>query len=718
MRVLSATADWRLLVAATLALLPATAPAGAAADVTNPQAATLAAPVAAEGVWPADPEPTPPHFVATDIGTLGGAGSAATAIEGTLVAGNAQTADGDWHGFAYDLGTGGPMVDLGSLGGPNSYVSVISDGVIAGTSETPTGDTRPFTYDTTAADPHMVDLGSVGGPAHTIDMDGTTVVGTVDVDRERHVFVYDIADAHPVMRDLGTLLEPGQTAGYISAEPADIDGPIIVGSSTTATSSEHGFVYDLRHPDRGMVDIGVLGSNDRLSSEAVAVAGNVVVGWSETRNGRRGVLYDLGATEPHMTALPPISNFYETRLLVDGHLVVADAGGAYVYDLTAPHGYRTWSWLGTLGGMLTPAAGQDGLLVGTARTGEAYHAFVLDTDTVAHLHPVDVTPQLPGHGDSHAVAVDGHTFVGTQSTDEVPDDATTHAMVWQLVYDAAPVVRLSAVRYEGAENAGTLRATVVRDGDTTEPATVGYTAAPPSRGWGTGRRATPGDDFTPGSGTVTFAGGQSTAVLEVPVLDDPTSETAESFRIWLHDATGAELGSPSSASAVIAESDLRPDAVVGALVGDQQLLGDGVYDPHGVGQTVRRSVAAGAARTFFAWVTLDPAQPAGQSLHGTVVLHAPPDPRGATVTYWTADDPRDATDHPRQVTAELRSPDGLTVTSWTGPHRALGIRIVIRPYPHTKPGTALTAALQEVWDHDAHYVDTVRATVAVRAPHL
>ena len=103
-------------------------------------------------------EAGPPH-PGTDLGTLGGNSSDATAInESGVVVGWAQTATST-HAFRWTSGTG--MVDLGTLGGSGSNAADINDaGTIAGSASTATGTSHAFRWTSGTG---MVDLGTLGG---------------------------------------------------------------------------------------------------------------------------------------------------------------------------------------------------------------------------------------------------------------------------------------------------------------------------------------------------------------------------------------------------------------------------------------------------------------------------------------------------------------------------------------------------------------------------
>lgn len=99
--------------------------------------------------------------VFTDLGTLGGAFGAATAINAFgHVAGNSQTIEGDHHGFFWSPETG--MVDIGTLGGDFSFVSDMNDAgeVIGYSTYLETGEYHAFKWSHSTG---MEDLGTIGG---------------------------------------------------------------------------------------------------------------------------------------------------------------------------------------------------------------------------------------------------------------------------------------------------------------------------------------------------------------------------------------------------------------------------------------------------------------------------------------------------------------------------------------------------------------------------
>jgi probable HAF family extracellular repeat protein len=195
-----------------------------------------------------------------DLGTLGGGSSDARAVSGHIVVGTSQTPAGQQHAFAYDLNAPSPtMRDLGTLGGTSSTATAVSGHIVVGTSATELG------------------ICSRSG------MDGCGA----------HGFAYDLADPVPSMRDLGT---PG---GVGTSGANAISHNIIVGGSSTADEDSegstergdhHGFYYDLRAAAPEIRVLGDLGNASsqgprRISTSALAVSGNIIVGESTAPDG-------------------------------------------------------------------------------------------------------------------------------------------------------------------------------------------------------------------------------------------------------------------------------------------------------------------------------------------------------------------------------------------------------------------------------------------------
>lgn len=87
------------------------------------------------------------------------------------------------------------------------------------------------------------------------------------------------------------------------------------------------------------------------------------------------------------------------------------------------------------------------------------------------------------------------------------------------------------------EDLGTLKVTVLRTGGSSGTLNVDYSTAD-----GT---ATAGHDYTSASGTLSFNDGETSKTIEIPILDDATTEPDETFTVTLSSSNRESLGSPN-----------------------------------------------------------------------------------------------------------------------------------------------------------------------------
>ena len=107
---------------------------------------------------------------------------------------------------------------------------------------------------------------------------------------------------------------------------------------------------------------------------------------------------------------------------------------------------------------------------------------------------------------------------------------------------------LSSSAYYASEGDGTATVTINRTGSTVGSASVHVATAD-----GT---ATAGSDYTAVSQTVTFAAGESSKTVSIPITDDSLAEGNETVSLSLTSpSTGATLGTPSSATLTIVDND-------------------------------------------------------------------------------------------------------------------------------------------------------------------
>jgi glucose/arabinose dehydrogenase len=120
------------------------------------------------------------------------------------------------------------------------------------------------------------------------------------------------------------------------------------------------------------------------------------------------------------------------------------------------------------------------------------------------------------------------------------------------LYSAIPlnggVIRLEKSTYEVRETDGKAIINLVREDGSQGAATVTYRTIQET--------ATDGSDYTgTQTGVVTFADGQTTARIEVPILDDLTPEGSEIFGVSLGSGNGAAVGLIRTAAVTIVDND-------------------------------------------------------------------------------------------------------------------------------------------------------------------
>ncbi len=131
---------------------------------------------------------------------------------------------------------------------------------------------------------------------------------------------------------------------------------------------------------------------------------------------------------------------------------------------------------------------------------------------------------------------------------------------WQRIQPPPSTIQLSSATYSGTEGNVNTTFTVTRTGNTAGTATVRY-ATSDNAGSNNCNAATgiasERCDYETTGGILTFASGETSKVVSVPLIDDAFAEGNETFSVNLFVASGSGvgLGSPTTATITISDND-------------------------------------------------------------------------------------------------------------------------------------------------------------------
>ena len=143
-------------------------------------------------------------------------------------------------------------------------------------------------------------------------------------------------------------------------------------------------------------------------------------------------------------------------------------------------------------------------------------------------------------------------------TPNSPEGINLDVIGYDLV-TASSTIQFSASAYPVNEGDGRVNITVTRAGDTSGPASVGYSTND-SAGLQNcnvfNHIASPRCDYINVIGTATWAAGDATAkTFSVAIVDDSYAEGTETFTVSLNSPSGATLGAQSTATVTITDND-------------------------------------------------------------------------------------------------------------------------------------------------------------------
>jgi probable HAF family extracellular repeat protein len=317
-------------------------------------------------------------FTITDLGTLGGTNSSASAINSSgqitgvsLLAGNSTS-----NGFLYQLGS---MASIGALtngpGGGSDGVDINSAGEIAGFSVSPGGGNHAILYNGTL----MVDLGTLGGSfslGKGINDSGDVVGYGLLADGTIRGFVYNGTS----MTQLGTL---GGT--FSEAYGINDAGEIVGEASETGNSVTHAVVFS----GGSVIDLGALPGGANSYAYAVNASGKVT-GVADTFSGEDAFLYN----GTHMIDLGNLGGLSQGLGINDsGEVVGMSVLGAFLYDGVSMINLNADLPAGSDFTFLSSANGINdaGQIVGVGTTATGQHAFLLTPTSESIATPEPAT---------------------------------------------------------------------------------------------------------------------------------------------------------------------------------------------------------------------------------------------------------------------------------------------------------------------------------------
>jgi hypothetical protein len=140
-----------------------------------------------------------------------------------------------------------------------------------------------------------------------------------------------------------------------------------------------------------------------------------------------------------------------------------------------------------------------------------------------------------------------------------PEGINLDVIGYDLV-TASSTIQFSAAGYPVNEGDGRVNITVTRAGDTSGPASVGYSTIDDAGLTNCNvfnGIASPRCDYENTIGTLTWAAGDATPkTFSVAIVDDSYAEGTETFRVSLNNPSGATLGAQSTATVTITDNDV------------------------------------------------------------------------------------------------------------------------------------------------------------------
>ena len=321
----------------------------------------------------------------------------------------------------------------------------------------------------------------------------------------------DVAEVGVVILD-GTAGEPGDNGqfGFSLSNPSDTDTVVNYSIGGEATSGEDfaplsGTVTILAGEVTAFVDVSVLDDSILEETETLTVTIDSVVGDSDIRVGAANT-GDITITDDDAAAL--------SIAATDPDAAEPGDNSQFTVSLTNPSDQDTVvdysvTGLAIAGEDFTPLSGTVTILAG--ETSATINVSVLDDNILEGTETVVVT-------------LDG--YIGDP---DITIDPAANSDTVTIVDEDTAALSISATDLDAAEPGDDGQFTVALTNPSDQDTVVTYLV---------NGEATPGEDFTPLTGTVTILAGETSATIDVSVLDDNVLEGAETVVVTLDSYTG------------------------------------------------------------------------------------------------------------------------------------------------------------------------------------
>jgi len=183
------------------------------------------------------------------------------------------------------------------------------------------------------------------------------------------------------------------------------------------------------------------------------------------------------------------------------------------------------------------------------------------TGMLTFLESNTVLSQLPLNSSGVATFTTSNLSLGFHRIEAVyASDTLFGASTGQVGQIVGPAVSFASANASASEATGAIVINVVRTGDSSGTATVDYATSdigPTNACNVISDHAGSRCDYLVTTGTLTFAPGETSKPISVPIVDDSFAEGAagETFNISLQNASGAAIGSPAVATLTINDND-------------------------------------------------------------------------------------------------------------------------------------------------------------------